>query len=1398
MAQLAKSPGAPVGRPINLIPVGLKEAAIDSPTSRASVVHYAEQVDLIEKWLEDYMKSTHRLVSEATTLENSLNLFASHAVLPAAISETMIDHDYTLLAMRKYSENARDFWTSTVRVVKRLNTVVIEPIRTFLQNDLRTFKDTRRVLEHAQKTFDSTQIKYAALGKNKEPSFLREEAFQLHEARKAYLKSCMDFFSLAPQLRFSLDRLIIRVFTVQWREMKNSCDGAAASLQRNTQEMDRIQGWVREIENSENFFRKELVTARKQLEDAAESVHRPSRELEDYASTTSHMSAPGAGGFPRSPRKAAASSAEKQGWLFLRTYTGRPTRVVYLKRWAFIRNGIFGWLVQDNRNGGVDESERIGVLLCSARPAPVEERRFCFEIKTNKHTIILQAESQSELVSWIGTFESAKTKALDDPGATDDITNPGQHCPDPAFSISPPSIPEFSTSILALLEPGASEDSSVDRSGILSPSILDSTRESTDASRRPGTLGSEEGGREHTSRIMAKFDAKRKSSAHSQFSGPPTTPNAGGGIASLIAASHGSMPVGPALPMMSQEPELLRSRPSFTLALRDMPQSSLAPAALASPPAPTNMSRTAVVVTGERGLSASRDKIGLPDGLLANTWGSSTSVVNRLENGDLNVVQSVQSLATPSLSVFPTRQGSLARGLALFTENEAADIPSMSSLDLSGPRSLLRSRTPSPEKVHRNTISLDGDAVKQIRAAIGVPDFPNYYPMQLKTQDAQFRLLFPTVRQEERLVLVFRASWAPSEEQEFPGRVYVTTKEIYFYGHHLGLVLTSGVSLSSVDEVTAAPGREGDYLFLHMLKGRTDSSPSRIQIKTFLEPLRLLQRRLNFLVKNSAADVPSRLEDVIKALLRLESEVSDRPPSLESWEDVGPNPSADRGAQSRARASTTGAELRSSIHVDRTLGNQANNSNSVQEQKMTKFKLPAHPVIYTPPGNLRLAVDRLFDVSPKAMFHVLFGDRSAVWQLLQHERRAQNLRQGPWVDMGEGRMRRDFGYSVTTTDSLGHERITDVRDYQVVDVNNDHLCYVVTDKRTAWHLPCRRMFRLVSKVVITHVAKGRCKLAIFVKVEWLRSPWMLMKTIEHHAITDLELDALDLADLAADQVGRLGPHSRTKKAIQIFGLLGQSKDVTQLEIDHSTLHVEMRRVPVARTAFGLVWHGMAAATETAAGTLLETMCDVLKWVWKTGNANVVILGLLVVSALFNGWYSSRDGLLWWHERNASRFLGRIGVSSNQVMSKAVSLSNLEEMVDQDRVLPHRGSNACYSVFHDEYRLDSVDAPPYISRTIQRTQETRQKLGHYRHDLLVAMRIINTVENELVLSAWEQWTADESRRCQAVEGLLDQVTQMNSTEVDVHHADEVKRWYEEYCVSCHIEHEKVKKGTTMVR
>lgn len=120
-------------------PVGLKEAALDSPTFRSGFTHFSEQLDYLEKWLENHMRSITKLSHEIGTFEGLINGFLTTVSSPN-VSEAVIDHDYTLLAMRRYGEGARDFWATTISGLKKMDVNMAEPIRAFLQNDFRTFK----------------------------------------------------------------------------------------------------------------------------------------------------------------------------------------------------------------------------------------------------------------------------------------------------------------------------------------------------------------------------------------------------------------------------------------------------------------------------------------------------------------------------------------------------------------------------------------------------------------------------------------------------------------------------------------------------------------------------------------------------------------------------------------------------------------------------------------------------------------------------------------------------------------------------------------------------------------------------------------------------------------------------------------------------------------------------------------------------------------------------------------------------------------------------------------------------------------------------------------------------------------------------------------------------------
>lgn len=118
----------------------MKEAALDSPTFRSSFTHFAEQLDLVERWLETYVRSISKLTNEVGTLEALVNVFFTQSALPLNVSEAVIDHDYTLLAMKRYGEGAKEYWTSTIASLRKMEANMVEPIRSFLQNDLRSFK----------------------------------------------------------------------------------------------------------------------------------------------------------------------------------------------------------------------------------------------------------------------------------------------------------------------------------------------------------------------------------------------------------------------------------------------------------------------------------------------------------------------------------------------------------------------------------------------------------------------------------------------------------------------------------------------------------------------------------------------------------------------------------------------------------------------------------------------------------------------------------------------------------------------------------------------------------------------------------------------------------------------------------------------------------------------------------------------------------------------------------------------------------------------------------------------------------------------------------------------------------------------------------------------------------
>lgn len=438
-------------------------------------------------------------------------------------------------------------------------------------------------------------------------------------------------------------------------------------------------------------------------------------------------------------------------------------------------------------------------------------------------------------------------------------------------------------------------------------------------------------------------------------------------------------------------------------------------------------------------------------------------------------------------------------------------------------------------------------------------------------------------------------------------------------------------------------------------------------------------------------------------------------------------------------------------------------------------------------------------------------------------------------------LRRDFEYSIETTNMLGvfdplnfraqltlllgYTEVKAISDYQTIDVLNQHLCYVITDKRTPWHLPFRRSFRLVSKIVITFVSKSKSKLAVYTKVEWLWTPhglkseyldWLVISVnipgiIGNQATGDLEQDALDLIDLVSDQVRRLGIDNRTKKAITIFGHVGRQNQVSVFPDSGVKLNVEPRKPRTPRTVFQLLFETFASLLESAVSSLIIWVFAVFRWGWKTTSAHKVILTLLVSSVLINGFYSSRTAYDWWLDRNTGNFMMRLGVHPDNVMSKAIYIRDVDEAI-ANLTVGQSSSNAsdCFNTFYEQAMRPqetgwfvSSPAPKdaVTKRATRRLQQTRERLATYRHNLLVALRVVNSIEKEVVQNEWERWLRQELRRCHQVEMLLrrndgeevDEIEDGQDPRVFAELTDDVREWYEKYCTSCQREQEQVEES-----
>lgn len=1255
--------------------------------------------------------------------------------MPEFVTQGLIDHDYTMLVMRRYAEAMKTFWTEIIRKVKSQSNKTLNQIAEFQKNEVRSFRESRKNFETNQTKYDAVLARYASVAKNKEPSSLREDAFQLSEARKSYIKSSFDICCIIATVQRQLDTLIIDSLTEPWLLKSNSLGLSDPIFHHIGIDMHRIKSWSKAVSTSLKPIETEMFRVRKEMEESTIAKTIPSRDLSDYTSqnaTISHF-------VPDS----TATSDEKHGWLFVKTST-KPSRQMWTRRWGFVKNGMFGWLVLSPNKTFVQESDKIGVLLCNVSPEPNEERRFCFEIRTKDNTIIVQAETLSDLKSWLQVFEVSKRKVVQKEKNSDMSF---------AFQRLHPLFPEFSSADNELVHARSHSDSSNNyNNGQNSGGGGQQHQQNNSNNPQSSSYNSHQNERRSSMSLLGNQEAQN--------------------IQELMVSGKSVL-----LPSYDDNQRNKESQFS-TIGPYSV---SLAPSPLLNPPMPTSMTAESIIANAF--VLSNR----VPTAVTANYWGS--------VNWGLYQTNSTGQLAP---------------------------------------------RQEAPSGVSLQNVATSSSASDGTVAPLIDQKYPDYYPNDLRSQDVQMRAIFQNLTDDDpmdRVVLVFRAMIAPNPKQELPSRVFVTTRNMYMYSHMFGFAGLVKKPLSAFLSVEGHAGTSWDTLYLMTEDGTSG------MCRIFLDSGRVIQKRLQFLI-DSLHD-KSHSDDLkwyINKLTKIGSETKKLGATMkknsdsqlpDTNEDLSPLDDDDDNNNNNSYNDdddkTTNKKL---MHKYLVAGNRKGKTSTSRESMSSSVatsNMTSGTQIDLSSTMDKKVVDKEYDISAKALFHVVFGDNSPVFRYTDSSLYSRDkLVIPPWRVNNAGKMEREISYFLLSNGVLmgssgNDENATKVANLQRIEKMEDDLSYIVYDRRTPWELPHGDVFYIASRFVINSTGKTKARISVYVSVEWIRSRTLMKNVVESLVYHHFTIEAKTISRRIGEARDKLGRRGMAVTAARLFGRIGGAR---QDDTNNNSQSIDESNPPVAtvysstdkstgraNSAFynrplTISRYGFCQAIyEFFSGWLISVLSSVvmlatggLEKIWKEVSLHrFILLGLFASIGLnfFLGGVATKN---YWTEQSAINLSKNIRVipGSESVMKRSLYTSDMDDFIKEGSALADEPSGSCYQKFKslaylapfDNENMDISDYDVIPSNEMsnldrrsiafsRKIHKMRNEVGFRRNKLLITMKMVDRIEREMLLSEWRNWLASELELCSNVKKDIALMGKNDSNK------DELYSLYE-YCNNCETE------------
>uniref|UniRef100_I3KTC3 Arf-GAP with coiled-coil, ANK repeat and PH domain-containing protein n=1 Tax=Oreochromis niloticus TaxID=8128 RepID=I3KTC3_ORENI len=258
-----------------------------------------------------------------------------------------------------------------------------QQLHTFIKEDIRKFKDTKKQFDRVREDMELAQVKNAQAPRNKVHE--AEEATQaLILSRKAFRHLALDYVLQCVNLQFDFLCLL---------QMLSFMRAQYTLFQQGFNILDEIDPYMKKLAAQLDQLVIDSAVEKRELEHKHALIQQRDFSYDD-PKLEFNVDAP--------------NGVVMEGYLFKRASNAFKT---WNRRWFSIQNSqlVYQKKLKDSLTVVVED-----LRLCSVKPCEDNERRFCFEVVSPTKSCMLQAESEKLRQAWIQAVQASIASAYKD------------------------------------------------------------------------------------------------------------------------------------------------------------------------------------------------------------------------------------------------------------------------------------------------------------------------------------------------------------------------------------------------------------------------------------------------------------------------------------------------------------------------------------------------------------------------------------------------------------------------------------------------------------------------------------------------------------------------------------------------------------------------------------------------------------------------------------------------------------------------------------------------------------------------------------------------------------------------------------------------------------------------